>query len=193
MTHGISSERILGAVLAGGQSSRFGSDKALALLGNKALLVHATERLAKVSDTVIICGRTEGKGIAIPDRPAGNLGPLGGLNAALHYARDHGFDRVLSAGCDTPILPDHLLRRLTEQPDSTIFDHMPIVGIWSSNLADALDSHLEHGDDRSVKRWARSIGVRVLLSEEAIPNINTPDELDAISVAQGGVQSPRRR
>lgn len=190
---GISSERILGAVLAGGKSSRFGSDKALALLEDKPLLVHATEQLAKAADALIICGRLGEEGTTIPDRPSPDLGPLGGLNAALHYARDNGFDRVLTAGCDTPILPQYLLRRLIDQPGSAIFADMPILGIWSSSLAGALDSHLAQDDDRSVRRWARLMDVSFLSSGEHIPNINTRAELDEISVAQGGAQSPRRR
>ena len=49
----------LGAVLAGGQSSRFGSDKALAVLYGQTLLTRAVATLAQWCDTVVVVGRTE--------------------------------------------------------------------------------------------------------------------------------------
>jgi len=48
---------ILGAVLAGGQSSRFGSDKALAALGGRTLLERAVASLETHCDGVIVVGR----------------------------------------------------------------------------------------------------------------------------------------
>ena len=49
----------LGAVLAGGQSSRFGSDKALAVLDGQTLLTRAVATLAQWCDTVVVVGRSE--------------------------------------------------------------------------------------------------------------------------------------
>ena len=49
---------LLGAVLAGGRSRRFGSDKAMALHHGKPLLAHAAEALAQHTQAVILCGRT---------------------------------------------------------------------------------------------------------------------------------------
>ena len=48
---------ILGVVLAGGQSSRFGSDKALAELGGRTLLARAIDALATCCDHVVVAGR----------------------------------------------------------------------------------------------------------------------------------------
>ena len=50
---------LLGAVLAGGRSERFGSDKALARLGGRTLLEQAVEALGAQCDAVIVVGRED--------------------------------------------------------------------------------------------------------------------------------------
>src|SRR3546814_20571783 len=79
--------RLLGAVLAGGRSSRFGSDKALAMLDGRTLLDHAAAALGAHVETVVICGRHVPGMTGLADRPAADMGPLGGLNAATHQSR----------------------------------------------------------------------------------------------------------
>ena len=98
--------RVLGAILAGGQARRFGSDKALALLAGRALIDHVAAALGPQVEALVVCGREHQGSTSVPDRPAAGLGPLGGLAGALHYAREHGYDAVVSAPCDTPLLPD---------------------------------------------------------------------------------------
>lgn len=172
---------ILGAILAGGQSRRFGSDKALATYAGQSLIEHVICALRPQCAALIVCGRSIASVAAfditaIPDRPAPDLGPLGGLNAALQYAQSHGFTHVLSAGCDTPVLPHGLLLQLTAQHPSFVRD-MPIVGLWPVSLAVVLDRHLASGGDRSIGRWARTVGAEAVELGQTIPNINTPADL----------------
>src|SRR3546814_7027451 len=61
--------RLLGAVLAGGRSSRFGSDKALAMLDGRTLLDHAAAALGAHVETVVICGRHVPGMTGLADRP----------------------------------------------------------------------------------------------------------------------------
>ena len=44
----MSENNILGVVLAGGRSKRFGNDKTIAKLGNKTLLDHTIEKIEKI-------------------------------------------------------------------------------------------------------------------------------------------------
>src|SRR3546814_5020197 len=81
-----SSDLTLGAVLAGGRSSRFGSDKALAMLGGRTLLDHAQAALRPHCDALIVVGRGEG----LADWPQPDMGPLGGVAGALrHRSEEH--------------------------------------------------------------------------------------------------------
>ncbi|RHW17560.1 molybdenum cofactor guanylyltransferase [Sphingomonas gilva] len=170
--------RILGAILAGGESRRFGADKAEALLGGRTLIEHAERAIARQVDATIIVGRGP-----IGDRPHAGLGPLGGLNAALHHARAHGLELVASIGCDTPVLPADLVERLHGAGAPCYLAAMPIIGLWPSALADRLDAHLARGPSRSMRSWAEAVGAAPVTLDIAIANINTPADLAAIIAA----------
>lgn len=60
---------ILGAVIAGGRSSRFGSDKAKAMVGGISMLDHVIERLAAQTGAMVICGRNVPGYICLDDIP----------------------------------------------------------------------------------------------------------------------------
>ena len=79
--------RLLGAVLAGGQSMRFGKDKASERLGDLTLLQHAVHALQAQAETVIVVGRERLDVKWAPNWPEPGLGPLGGLCFALREGR----------------------------------------------------------------------------------------------------------
>jgi molybdopterin-guanine dinucleotide biosynthesis protein A len=167
---------ILGAVIAGGRSRRFGSDKAVALLEGRSLIDHAIAALLPVTDEVIVCGRDWPGLPTLPDRPAPDLGPLGGINAALADAQARGFSAVLTIGCDMPGVPAQLLVDLIAACPAHAAE-APILGCWPSSLAPSLDRHLTEGGDRSIRRWARIVGAATVDSGVPLANINTPADL----------------
>ena len=175
--------RILGAALAGGLSQRFGSDKRTALWQEASLLDHTISALATASAKVVICGGSEAASSRdaeiLADRPEPELGPLGGLCAALTHASDNGFDVVLSAPIDAHPIPDDLLDLLSGQGPAVLRDHW-LFGLWPSDLAGALDDHLRSGK-RSVLSWIEACGARQVDSRGQPPvNINTPPMLAAL-------------
>lgn len=176
---------LLGAILAGGQSRRFGEDKALTLLAGRSLIDRAILSLSDQVDRVIIVGRPSAGGdvAAIPDRPSPGLGPLGGLNAALHHARDNGFHAVVTIGCDVPVLPRDLVARLSATGRPCFLAALPIVGYWPSDLATRLDDHLASGTERSMRGWAKVADACALTLPVDLPNINTPADLAALSAS----------
>lgn len=172
--------RLLGAILAGGRATRFGSDKALAVLDGRPLILHSADVLQDVVSKIVVCGRDvapEGME-TIPDWPSADLGPLGGLCGALRHAAAHDFDAVLTIGCDTPMLPAGLLDRLMNGGSASFVRQTPIIGYWPASLADDLARHLAQDGDRSVRRWATEIGAIALDAGEEIANFNHADDLD---------------
>ncbi|OJW23900.1 MAG: molybdenum cofactor guanylyltransferase [Sphingopyxis sp. 65-8] len=168
--------RLLGAVLAGGQSRRFGSDKAQARLGGTTLLDHAVAALNPQCDRSVIVGRENGPVAAIPDRPQPGLGPLGGIARALAYAASEGFDAVLTVPVDCVRLPANLRDLLAPPPASLAAQ--PVIGLWPVQALPLLDALLSEEDDRSVRSFARRIGARAVESDVDLPNINHPSDLD---------------
>ena len=171
-------QRILGAVLAGGRARRFGGDKALALLHGRPLIEHAAEALAKHAAAVVICGRAHEPYPGLADRPGADMGPLGGLNAALHHAVDEGFEAVLTTGCDMPIFPDALAQALIGE-GAAIVEGQYLMGYWPTALAPTLDDHLRENSDRSVRAWLAAVGPRQVAAPP-LPNINTPEDLERL-------------
>ena len=168
--------RLLGAVLAGGRSRRFGSDKAQALLGGTTLLDHAVAALNPQCDRSVIVGRENGPVAAIPDRPQPGLGQLGGIAGALAYAASEGFDAVLTVPVDCVRLPANLRDLLAPPPASLAAQ--PVIGLWPVQALPLLDALLSEEDDRSVRSFARRIGARAVESDVDLPNINHPSDLD---------------
>lgn len=103
-----------GFVLAGGQSSRMGADKALLLLDGQPLIAHTLEILRQVGLSASIAGaRSElaAYGAVIRD-PAPDLGPLSGICAALESCSER-YAAFLPV--DLPFVPAALLQFLLEQ------------------------------------------------------------------------------
>ena len=112
---GTPSHRIDAVVLAGGRSTRFGSDKRLALFGREELVRRAVGKVSGlVNGTVFVATgpRREhlpgtGRAVVIADSPPGR-GPLGGIAAAL----ERSANGVLVLGCDLPLVSAATLRRV---------------------------------------------------------------------------------
>lgn len=104
---------LLGVVLAGGGSRRFGVNKVLAHLDGKPLVRWAVESLLGACDGVtVVTGRSEvaqASGVrAIADRVAG-LGPLAGLEAGLSWAVSEKGAGVFLLGGDMPFVPPEVV------------------------------------------------------------------------------------
>ena len=146
---------ILGVVLAGGQATRFGSDKALAELGGQTLLARAFDTLTGFCELVVIAGRERGPGHCIPDWPHPGMGPLAGIAAALHLARDEGYDSVLTCGVDSVLLPDNLLELLS--PGPRYLADQPVVGHWPAGTVDAIETILLGEGKHSMLAFAQDV------------------------------------
>ena len=103
---------MLGAVLAGGESRRFGSDKAAATLGGKTLVDRAGETLAGVFEQVVVIssrGPRTARWPHVADLRSGE-GPLAGVEAALRHASEQALDGVFVLACDLPLVDASTVR-----------------------------------------------------------------------------------
>lgn len=167
--------RLLGAILAGGQARRFGSDKAQALYEGARLIDRVAAALSAQCECVVVCGREEAGFACIPDWPEAGLGPLGGLEAALRHAGERGFAQVLSAGVDVPDLPFDLTATLAGA-GAAIVESQPVVGLWPVSAAPLLEAFMAAGG-RSLYRFADHAGARRVELPRALMNVNRPEDL----------------
>ena len=168
---------ILGVVLAGGQSTRFGSDKAIAELGGRTLLARAVDALNGWCEYVVIAGRDHGPAPCIPDWPGAAMGPLAGIAAGLHLAQDDGYETVLTCGVDSVDLPEDLLDLLTPAP--AYLADQPVVGHWPMAAAATIEGILEGTGRHSMLAFAEALGARAVKTQSQSANINTPADLAA--------------
>jgi molybdopterin-guanine dinucleotide biosynthesis protein A len=117
-------DEVLGAVLAGGLSTRFGSPKALAMIGGQTVLRRVADAVGEVAGSVVVVANdpslADGSGLrVVPDAVAGE-GPLGGILTALRTAEAEGMRGALSVACDLPFVSAPLLRLLLDDPDRQV-------------------------------------------------------------------------
>lgn len=173
----------LGAVLAGGQSSRFGSDKALAVLDGQTLLTRAVATLAQWCGTVVVVGRSEAPAPTIPDWPRAQMGPLGGIAAALRHGAATGHGDVLTCGVDSVGLPDDLPVQLAPAP--AYLADQPVVGLWPASAASDVAAILAGPGKHSLRALAERLGARAVTLDAAPANINTPADLANLEKRRG--------
>jgi molybdenum cofactor guanylyltransferase len=186
---------LVGAILAGGRSSRMGGgDKCLRLLGGRPLLAHVLERLRPQVDATVLNvngdpARFAAFGLAVaPDTVPGFAGPLAGVLAALEWSRRHRPNAayVLSAPADSPFLPSDLAVRLLAlgaplaRARSGGRAH-PVAALWSVALADDLRQAVESEGVRKIEAWtARHRCAEAEWPVDAVDpffNVNTPEDL----------------
>ncbi len=165
MTIRVPKPKILGVVLAGGRSSRFGSNKAVALLGAKSLLHHVCERAApQVERLLINCNGEISSEIdhdydVLTDDHPGD-GPLAGILAGLERAAADDCALLAMFPCDTPFFPVDLVARLYAKLERSSADFcLPYrdndahrtFGLWHVSCAQDLARGFGQGRLRSLQ------------------------------------------
>lgn len=175
---GATRRRRLGAVLAGGKSSRFGSDKAVAMIEGKRLLDRAVAVLSPHCDKVVVVGRNDAAHDCVPDWPQPDCGPLGGIAGALDAAKKAGYDEVLSCGVDSVGLPTDLADRLWPAP--AYLEAQPVVGLWPAGATSALEELMFGEGKHSMRAFAERIEARPVKLARDPANINTAADLERV-------------
>jgi molybdenum cofactor guanylyltransferase len=163
--------KIVGLLLAGGQSRRMGGgDKALRLIGGVPLLERVIERLRPQVDTLVLNangdpGRFAKFGLpVVPDSVPDFAGPLAGVLAGLDWAALYRPDCpfVVSTATDAPFLPTDLVMRLAEGLEDGLADlacaasggrSHPVFGLWPVRLREDLGRAVVDEGIRKVDRW----------------------------------------
>ena len=116
---GGANQDVLGVVLAGGESRRFGGEKALFPLLGRAMAGWALGALEPwtAAQVVITNDLTVADSLGVPGRPdrIPGLGPLGGLLTALTWAQEEGREKVFLLACDLPLVTEVLVGSILHQ------------------------------------------------------------------------------
>jgi molybdopterin-guanine dinucleotide biosynthesis protein A len=188
---------VVGLVLAGGRSVRFGGEKAVAMLEGRPLLAWAAERLESVCLDVAINVRsgTEAESVAkalgrstLYDAPGDAPGPLAGVKAGLIWAEERGARTLAVSPCDAPLLPDDLYVRLLGQSKGgaamaeTRDGPQPLCALWPVTALPAVRDALAGGAHPPTWQLLERVGALKVFFEraDAFANVNTRDDLAAV-------------
>jgi molybdopterin-guanine dinucleotide biosynthesis protein A len=189
---------ILGVILAGGKSRRFGEDKSKIKLGNKTLLEHVIDKVKKeFSELLIISNNqnyrfTSKRIFLVQDFIKGQLGPLIGVLSAMKWVElnKKNYKWIATFPCDTPFFDIKIIEYLKiksfETKKKLVFlksaeKRHNIFGLWSLDLKEILENDI-HNNIRKVEIWADKIGSDIINIEkgkfDSFLNINTKDDLE---------------
>jgi molybdopterin-guanine dinucleotide biosynthesis protein A len=186
-----------GVVLAGGRSRRFGSEKAVARLGDKALMDRVVGTFAGL-DRIAVSARAHSKAAeraraigadVLEDDPALPSGPLAGVLAGLAWARGLSLQALATAPCDTPLLPHDLVARLVAEigdaPAAFAVTHgadHPLCALWRVSVETPLLRQLKQGSHPPVCAFLEEIGAAPVRFDTPLQfaNANTVEALAAM-------------
>jgi molybdopterin-guanine dinucleotide biosynthesis protein A len=191
---------VTAVILAGGRSSRMGSNKALLPYRGGLFIESIHRRLAALFPEVLLVTNTPEQYDFLPCRKAGDIypdmGALAGLHSGLHHSAT---PHIFAVACDMPYLDDRLIRYLVSQRhkgDLVIPEGEgglePLHAVYARRCLPHMEASLLASRRRIVSFFDRVDIVSVPGSVTAafdpdlrsFSNINTPDDYYALRVAE---------
>jgi molybdopterin-guanine dinucleotide biosynthesis protein A len=187
-------------VLAGGRSSRMGTDKAFIEFQGRTLLDRALALVTRITPNVCILGsraKFGAFGKVVEDEFAEH-GPLGGIHAAL---RNSTSELNLILAVDMPFVQESFLKYLVSEAEKcdaaatvprATGNWQPLCAVYRRTFADLAEPALRSGRNKIDPLFKEAL-VRVMahdeleregFDEDLFRNLNTPEELRAAGDAQ---------
>ena len=181
----------LGAViLAGGKSSRMGTDKAFLTFQGESFLTKISNQLNGFEEVLLSAGNAhkyENENFKIVEDIYPDCGPIGGIYSALRSCRS-GY--LLALSCDMPLFEENLAHYMSTFVDSS-YDAFVLVNrqnfaqpqcaIYGAHVADILEAQITAGKYRLLdaleKMRVRYIPLRyTVFPDDIVQGVNTPEE-----------------
>ena len=198
--------RCTGVILAGGRATRFGGGaKGLETVGGIRIIDRVAAALRESCDELIVVASDPHAGgwipgvRAVPDVRAG-IGPLGGLQSALLFARR----AILALAWDSPFVPAGLMRALREEGERgaadaavpashSLWGFEPLCAWYQPSCLPVIERHIDSGDLRAAGWQADVRTIRVDPSpwgspDEIFFSVNSPSDLAAANAR--GARAP---
>jgi molybdenum cofactor guanylyltransferase len=194
------SKNVVGVILAGGQSRRFGGgDKFLKKLNGKLLIDHVIDRVSPQTSNVIINSNSNAdlfKGQnhpIIPDSIGGYAGPLAGILTGMEWVLrvKPQCKWIVTFPSDAPFIPldsaEKMIKCAEEERANIVCSASngrthPVCALWQVGLADDLRKAMINEEIRKIDLWtARYRSSVVEFSDQPFDpffNINKPGDLE---------------
>ena len=186
-----SKNNITGIILAGGKSSRMGTEKGLIIYKNKPFVEHIIEAMSPLVDNIIIISNNkayESFGFKCYEDLIKNTGPLAGIYTGLRYSKT---ENNLIVSCDVPLINTVILQKLTDQKNDTSEviqlqcqgENMPLIALYKKCCEMIFLKELVK-NQRKVKKALKKCNVKTIIIDETLKkvatNINTQKDLELL-------------
>lgn len=190
----IDKKDITGIILAGGKSSRMGSDKGFIKLNNKKFVEYSIKALKPlVSDILIVSDNADYDifGYKRIEDEIKNAGPVAGIYSGLEASKT---EHNLILSCDIPLIKTSILEKLIGGIDETSKviqvesngKSMPLIALYKKECAPTFYNALQN-DERRLRIVLKSCKTKNIVlvdnEHETTMNVNTKEELKTIEDA----------
>jgi len=184
-------KHITAIILAGGKSSRMGTDKGFVIYKNKAFIQHIIEAITPLVDEIIIVSNNPDYDVFRLKRfddIIENAGPLAGVYTGLHYTKT---ENNLVVSCDVPLINSETLSLLIDEinNESDVVQlesqgkTMPLIATYKKQCATTFYTLLNEGE-RRLRVALNHLKVKTIPldkdHEKFTKNINTPIDLSEV-------------
>ncbi|RLB18862.1 MAG: molybdenum cofactor guanylyltransferase [Deltaproteobacteria bacterium] len=189
-------EDIIGVILAGGKSTRYGRNKALEQIQGRPLIEHVIQVMSCLFKDIMLMTNTPDEyaylGLPMVEDIIKGLGPIGGIYTALKVMdKEAGF----FLACDMPCLSRDLIRYIVSIRDD--FDVVvprvgwkieALHGIYGKRCIRPIERNIDKGIYQVIRVF-QDVSVRYVEEEEirkfdpdlrSFLNVNSPEELRRI-------------
>lgn len=176
---------MIGIVLAGGQSRRFGSPKWLARYKDASFEERARNILATTTETqwsVVPAGQSTTAYQLEDDREWRGMGPIAGIVTVMRHVTS---DWYAVCACDTPLVPASVYERLaTERSDQPVIAYAdnrihPLIGLYPCSMLSKFEAALHRGE-RAVMPHLTEATIVSFEEQDWFKNVNTPNEYESL-------------
>lgn len=186
-------KQITGIILAGGKSSRMGTDKGFVMYKNKAFIQHIIEAIQPLVNEIIIVSNNPDYDMFKLKRVNDiieNAGPLAGVCTGLFKTET---ENNLIVSCDVPLINSEtlalLINQIDEKADVVQLESqgktMPLIAAYKKQSAPVFHTLLNEGE-RRLRVAINQLKVKTITldknQEKFTTNINTPSNLKAIEL-----------
>lgn len=188
---------ITGVILAGGKSSRMGTNKSFLKIGNQTIIERIADLMKSVFSEVILITNTP------EEYPFLNLptfediykwkGPLAGIHSALVHSKT---EKIFVLSCDVPLMSKEMIEYIVEyNSDKPIIFceaagyHQPLVGVYSKVILSEVEDFISTTEvsDKSFHHFLKSVEAEIIHPEklsfykdELFFNVNRPEDFEQL-------------
>lgn len=179
---------ITAAILAGGKSSRMGTDKGILPVNGVPMVSHIIEKLVPLVNNIIILANNKNYDdfdLQVYNDLVKNSGPLGGIITAFKICSSQ---KILFLSCDAPFVSQNVVKKMIENCEGCqvvvpvhddITEQFPVI--YDRSCLEFMEQSVKSGmlilNKLNNSFVVNKVETNNIMEKNAFSNINTPKDL----------------